>query len=89
MAYYTTIINHILDTLNQNEIQIDLMINEFNLMVHKFGFQLLRNNIKHPYKKAHNQLLKILQMKIDKTKNKINIYDYIPECKSIYVLQLI
>ena len=89
MTYYTMTINHILDTLSQDEWLIDTIIDEFDLMVHKFGSQLLRNNIKYPYQKAHNQLLKLLQVKINKTKNQINIYDYIPECKSIYVLQLI
>ena len=89
MGYYTEIIDLIIKEFNNKERNLEFINNQFELMVHKFGNKLEQNHIKNPYKKAHNQLLKLLQVKINKTNLKINIYDYIPECKSIYVIQYV
>ena len=89
MTYFTTIISHIISTFKQEEWDINSIKDEFDLMVLKYGKKLYERNVKHPYQKAHNQLLKYIQIKLNKTNLKINIYDYIPECKSIYVLQMI
>jgi len=89
MSYYLKIINLIIDEFHHENYDRDLINNQFALMVYKFGSALNQNHIKNPYKKAHNQLLKLLQIKINKTNLKIDIHDYISECKSIYVIQYI
>lgn len=89
MSYYTKIIDLIIKEFTNNDRDIDFIKNQFTLMTYKFGSILNNNQIKNPYKKAHNQLLKLLQIKLNKTNLKINIRDYIPECKSIYVIQYI
>lgn len=89
MCYYTKIIDLIIKEFNNKDRDQEFINNQFELMVHKFGNKLEQNHIKNPYKKAHNQLLKLLQIKINKTSLKINIYDFIPECKTIYVIQYV
>ena len=91
MHYYTEIINLIIKEFNKKDEDRnqEFINNQFELMVHKFGNKLEQNHIKNPYKIAHNQLLKLLQMRINKTNLKINICDYIPECKTIYIMQYV
>lgn len=89
MCYYTKIIELIINEFKNENFDKEFIKNQFYSMVHKFGNKLEQNHIKNPYKKAHDQLLKLLQIKINKTDLKINIYDYIPKCKTIYVIQYV
>lgn len=87
MSYYNNMINIIIDLMMENNPDIELIRNHFDLMVNKFGKILTYNHIKDPYKKAYNQLLKLLQIKLNKRKINIDIHNYIPRCDSIFIVQ--
>lgn len=89
MPYYTDNINIIIEEFSKEQYDFKVIESIFESIVLKFGNVLLKRNIKNPYKKAHNQLLKLIQIKLNKMNLKINIYDFFPECKSIYVIQMI
>lgn len=87
MSYYNDMINIIINLMLEDNQDVELIKNHFELMVNKFGKILTNNHIKDPYKKAYNQLLKLLQIKLNKRKINIDIHKYIPKCNSIYVVQ--
>lgn len=87
MSYYNNMTNIIIDLMMENNPDVELIKNHFELMVNKFGKILTNSHIKDPYKKAYNQLLKLLQIKLNKRKINIDIHKYIPRCNSIYVVQ--
>lgn len=82
-------IDIIIGLMMENNPDIELIKNHFDLMVNKFGKVLTNNHIKDPFKKAYNQLLKLLQIKLNKRKINIDIHNYIPRCNSIYIVQYI
>lgn len=62
----------------------------FNESVTIFGNALYRNcHTKNPYVKAYNQLIKYIQIKLNKLPIKYNISDYIIEPLKITVFQLV
>lgn len=89
VSYYTDNINLIIEQFSKEHYDFKLIESTFESIVFKFGNALSKYNIKNPYKKAHNHLLKLIQIKLNKTNLKINIYDFFPECKSIYVIQMV
>ena len=89
MSYYNNMINIIIDLMMENNPDVELIRNHFDLMVNKFGKILTYNHIKDPYKKAYNQLLKLMQIKLNKRKINIEIHNYIPKCNSIYIVQYV
>ena len=89
MSYYNNMINIIIDLMMENNPDVELIKNHFDLMVNKFGKILTNNHIKDPFKKAYNQLLKLMQIKLNKRKINIDINNYIPRCNSIYIVQYV
>lgn len=89
MSYYNNMINIVIDLMTENIQDVEMIKNHFELMVNKFGKVLTNNHIKDPYKKAHNQLLKLLQIKLNKRKINIDVNKYIPKCNSIYIVQCV
>lgn len=72
---------------------LDLINNCFDFIVGRFGLIYGKHKHQNPFKKGYDQLIKILQLKIKyynlEHNININIYDYIPKMKSIYVIQMI
>lgn len=70
-----------------------LIDNCFDFVVGRFGLIYDRYKQQTPFKKGYEQLIKILQLKMKHYNIKhnvdINIHDYIPKMKSMYIIQLI
>lgn len=89
MAYYLRIINSIILELQNKDRNKELIKSQFDLMVNNFGNKLNQNKISNPYIKAQNQILKLLQIKINKTNLKLNIKEYILDCDTNYIIRYI
>lgn len=89
MAYYLRIINSIILELQNKDRNKEFIKSQFDLMVNNFGNKLNQNKISNPYIKAQNQILKLLQIKINKTNLKLNIKEYILDCDTNYIIRYI
>ena len=86
----TKLTNEIVDEFKNNTLNKNIIQSNFNDCIIIFGNILYKNqHIKNPYIKAYKQLIKYIQIKLNKLPIKYNISEYVTEPLKITVFQLV